>query len=178
MKNLLVVVDYQTDFVTGALGFAQAQALEKGIAEKVRQHLAQGGFVIFTKDTHTQDYLNTPEGKFLPVAHCIKDTEGHKLYGSLSAYEETADFSVRIIEKNNFGSAALAEEACALLNGTPDSIELCGVVTNICVISNAILLQTAFPNATLTVHANLCAAVGSAHQEALSIMAGLGMHIV
>ena len=87
MRELLVVIDYQNDFVTGALGNPAAAALEPGIAARVAAQLERGGRVLFTRDTHGTDYLNTREGRFLPVAHCIKGSQGWGLYGSLSQYE-------------------------------------------------------------------------------------------
>lgn len=178
MKKLLVCVDYQTDFVTGALGFEAAQKLCPGIAARVKSQLNDGDFLIFTRDTHTADYLNTPEGKFLPVPHCIEGTPGHSLYGELAKYENETHPNMLILNKPTFGCAEIAEKAALLCGGAPDVIELCGVVTNICVISNAILLQTAFPNAEIVINSALCAAVGTAHENALEIMHGLGMKVL
>ena len=90
MPELLVVIDYQNNFVTGALGNPAAAALEQGIAARVAAQLERGGRVLFTRDTHGTDYLNTREGRFLPVAHCIKGSQGWGLYGSLSQYESRA----------------------------------------------------------------------------------------
>ena len=178
MKNLLVCVDYQNDFVTGALGFEAAQKLCGGIAARVKAQLESGGYLIFTRDTRTDNYLNTPEGKFLPVPHCIKGTYGHSLFGELARYENEPCPNMLIVDKPTFGCAEIAEKAAALCGGTPDKIELCGVVTNICVISNAILLQTAFPNAEIIINSPLCAAIGTAHENALEIMRGLGMTVL
>ena len=86
MKRVLVVVDYQKDFVDGALGFEKAKEIEEGIYEKVNSYLSKGDKVVFTYDTHTEDYLATREGKNLPVTHCILNTEGHELYGKLSEF--------------------------------------------------------------------------------------------
>ena len=141
MRELLVVIDYQNDFVTGALGNPAAAALEPGIAARVAAQLERGGRVLFTRDTHGTDYLNTREGRFLPVAHCIKGSQGWGLYGSLSQYETGVRDGVSIVDKPTFGCAALPAEAEALCGGAPDSIEICGVVTDICVVSNAVLLE-------------------------------------
>ena len=178
MKRLLVVADYQNDFVNGALGFDAAQKLEEGISAKITEVLNDDGYVIFTKDTHMDNYLQTREGKFLPIKHCIKGSEGHLLYGSLSKYEENADDRTSIVEKGTFGSNILPKRVLELIGSEPDSIEICGVVTNICVICNAIVLHTAFPTSDITIYANLCAAAGESHQKALDIMNGLGMKII
>ena len=129
MRELLVVIDYQNDFVTGALGNPAAAALEPGIAARVAAQLERGGRVLFTRDTHGTDYLNTREGRFLPVAHCIKGSQGWGLYGSLSQYETGVRDGVSIVDKPTFGCAALPAEAEALCGGAPDSIgdgHLCG----------------------------------------------------
>lgn len=97
MRELLVVIDYQNDFVTGALGNPAAAALEPGIAARVAAQLERGGRVLFTRDTHGTDYLNTREGRFLPVAHCIKGSQGWGLYGSLSQYETGVRDGVSIV---------------------------------------------------------------------------------
>lgn len=175
MANLLVVVDYQNDFVSGALGFGAAQALEGPIAARVEQALAGGWRVIFTRDTHGPDYLNTREGRFLPVPHCLRGSGGWHLYGSLAAYEASSDPRVAFVDKPTFGSAGLACAAEALCGGEPGRIELCGVVTNICVVSNAILLHSRFLNSEIAVLQNLCAAADPAdHENALRLLAGMG----
>ena len=117
MRELLVVIDYQNDFVTGALGNPAAAALEQGIAARVAAQLERGGRVLFTRDTHGTDYLNTREGRFLPVAHCIKGSQGWGLYGSLSQYETGVRDGVSIVDKPTFGCAALPAEAEALCGG-------------------------------------------------------------
>ena len=179
MRELLVVIDYQNDFVTGALGNPAAAALEPGIAARVAAQLERGGRVLFTRDTHGTDYLNTREGRFLPVAHCIKGSQGWGLYGSLSQYETGVRDGVSIVDKPTFGCAALPAEAEALCGGAPDSIEICGVVTDICVVSNAVLLHSAFLNARVAVLKDLCAAATpEGHARALALLAGMGYEIV
>ncbi|HIY11135.1 MAG TPA: cysteine hydrolase [Candidatus Anaerofilum excrementigallinarum] len=178
MSKLLIVVDYQNDFVAGALGFEAARALEDPIADMVKQVLAEGGRVLFTRDTHQPDYLNTREGKFLPVPHCIKGTDGWHLYGRLAAYESITLPGITILDKPTFGSAQIAPASRTLCGGDPEEILICGVVTNICVVSNAIVLHTNFLNSRITVLQDLCAAPDPAdHQNALRLLAGMGYHI-
>ena len=86
MKKILVVIDYQKDFVDGALGFKKAETLEEGIYDKVKENLSKGNKVVFTYDTHFENYLETKEGKHLPIPHCYLDTDGHELYGSLKEF--------------------------------------------------------------------------------------------
>ena len=178
MSKLLIVVDYQNDFVAGALGFEAARALEDPIADMVKQVLAEGGRVLFTRDTHQPDYLNTREGKFLPVPHCIKGTDGWHLYGRLAAYESITLPGITILDKPTFGSAQIAPASRTLCGGDPEEILICGVVTNICVVSTAIVLHTNFLNSRITVLQDLCAAPDPAdHQNALRLLAGMGYHI-
>lgn len=176
MKNALIIVDYQNDFVDGVLGFEKAKTLEAGIIQQAEAVLKDGGHVFFTLDTHGSDYLDTREGKNLPVVHCIKNTPGHKLYGGL--LKLMARENCHAVEKSCFGSDMLAAEIKAIV-GTPDVITLCGVVTNMCVISNAVLLQTAFENTRIQILAPLCASFDDTlHCAALDVMRGLQMEIL
>ena len=141
MKKLLVVVDYQKDFVDGALGFSGAELLEGPICEKIAACRAQGGEVAFTFDTHGDNYLSTQEGRKLPIVHCIDGTDGWKLYGAVAHCQKPGD---RVFKKPAFGSAELFDYLRA---GQYDEVELCGLVSNICVISNAALAKAALPEA-------------------------------
>lgn len=177
MNKLLVVVDYQKDFVSGALGFAGAQALEQPILLRVRKTLDEGGKVLFTRDTHTADYLSTREGKFLPVPHCIEGTPGWHLEGELAAYEGGVP-GTALLDKPTFGAANIADAVRGLCGGEPDEIELCGVVTSICVVSNAVLLHSSFLNARITLLASLSAAPDPADQAAAErLLRGMGYGI-
>lgn len=179
MKKLLVVVDYQNDFVTGALENPAARKLEDGIAAKVTEYEQSGGYVLFTRDTHPENYLQTREGMFLPVPHCVRGTDGWHLYGKLAAYENGVHPNVMVVDKPTFGSAALPGQVLTLCGGAPDEIALCGVVTDICVLSNAIVLHSHFLNAPVTIHRSLCAAATEEnHERALSVLAGMGYDIV
>lgn len=166
MKKLLVVVDMQKDFVTGALGTKEAVAVVPKVAEKIAKAVAEQTELVFTKDTHQEDYLSTQEGKNLPVIHCVKDTEGWELVPELASYE--AEVGYAIMEKPTFGSMALAQKVA---EGNYDEVELIGLCTDICVISNAMLLKAADSELLVKVDSACCAGVTpESHQNALEAM--------
>lgn len=173
MSRCLIVVDYQMDFVSGTLGFPEAVALENLIAEKIQQYRENGDEVIFTFDTHDSNYMETQEGKHLPIAHCVCGTEGYKLYGKVAEMIRESD---RRFNKNCFGSDELYEYLKANIF---ESIELVGVVSNICVLSNAVLAKTAQPDTPMMVDAT-CTASNDKHlnDAALDVMAGLQIQIL
>lgn len=173
MKKLLVVIDYQKDFVDGTLGFEKALTLEESIYNKVNKYLENGDKVLFTYDTHYEEYLQTREGKNLPVAHCIKGSDGHKLYGKLSDFSNLKN--TMHYEKKGFGISP--EDMLQISNEIGEDIneiELVGVVTNICVISNVVLFQSQYREADIIVDASLCASFDdSLHEKALDVIEGL-----
>lgn len=172
MKKCLIVVDYQNDFVSGSLGFEKAKELDSKIANLIEKYHNNSDDVVFTLDTHYDDYMNTNEGKSLPVPHCIKDTIGHNLYGKVSHSVKESDL---LFEKNTFGSDKLFEY---LKNNRYSSIELVGVVTNICVISNAVIAKTAQPETEIIVNKNLVASNDDKlNDEALSVMSSFQIKI-
>ena len=161
--KLLVVVDMQNDFIDGALGTSEAVAIVDRVSEKIRAARAEGTAVWFTRDTHGADYLQTQEGRNLPVEHCIRGTSGWEISPKL----EVADSIV--IDKPTFGSFELAEKVAALEN--LESVELIGLCTDICVISNAMLIKARLPELPVKVDANCCAGVTPAsHANALNAM--------
>lgn len=173
MKKLLIVVDYQQDFVSGALGFAQARELEESICEKIEEYRKDGQDILFTFDTHGEDYLSTQEGRNLPVVHCVKGSEGWRLYGKVAAYQNQA---IACLCKRTFGSVELAD----FLREHPyDVVELAGVVSSICVISNAVIAKAALPEAEIRIDAR-CTAGGDPqlHEKALDVMQGLQMNVI
>lgn len=173
MKKCLIVVDYQNDFVFGSLGFERAVELDEKIAEKIKNYHKNGDDVIFTFDTHDADYMNSREGKYLPIKHCIQGTLGHALYGKTSESRMTED---RYFEKNTFGSDGLYEY---LKKTMYQRIELVGVVTNICVISNAVLAKTAQPETDIVVDVSCVASNDeSLNEAALKVMESLQIEIV
>lgn len=172
-KRALVVVDYQNDFVTGSLGFARAAALEDAIADKIARAKRQGTRVIFTMDTHPQPYRETEEGRHLPVPHCLENTEGWQLYGRVAAL---CDENTPMFHKETFGCLALANY---LHDERFTGIELVGVVTNMCVISNAVLAKAACPQAVIRVDADCVACpVEADNRRALKMMEQMHIEIL
>lgn len=173
MKKILIVIDYQNDFVSGSLGFEGAEKLDAGICRRIAEYRAAGDEVAFTLDTHASDYLNTQEGRHLPVAHCLKGTEGHSLYGETAKSVREGD---RIFEKPAFGSWELAEYLRA---GEYDEVELAGLVSNICVLSNAVLAKTALPQAKVSVNSSLTDSFDKKlNAETLDILRGIQVEII
>lgn len=173
MKELLVVVDYQNDFVSGALGFDGAEKLAGAICEKIADYRGRGQTVAFTFDTHDSGYLQTQEGKHLPVLHCVRGTDGWQLHADIAALQEAND---PCFYKPSFGSMELAEYA---RDGGFDAVELCGLVSNICVLSNAVLMKAALPEAVVTVDARATAAGDTAiHEKALDVLAGVQVCVI
>lgn len=183
MKRLLVVVDYQNDFVDGALGFPGAEKLEGPIVDKIAAYRERGDEVAFTFDTHHRDYLDTQEGRNLPIAHCIEGTPGHRLYGRVAGSLSDID---EVFRKPSFGSAEFfercrkAQRAAAEVGRQPfESIEIVGLVSNICVLSNAVLAKTACPEVPVIVDAACTASFDPAlHEKSLDVMEGLQIQVI
>ena len=165
----LIVVDMQVDFITGALGSEHAKAIVPSVVEKVKNYK---GKVIFTRDTHFENYLSTQEGKKLPVVHCIEGTKGWEICAELKPFVKT------VVDKITFGSIDLPN----LIKDFGDEIEeieLCGLCTDICVISNAIVLKTAFPEVRIVVDGKCSAGVTmQSHETALSAMKAVQIEVV
>lgn len=175
MTKLLIVVDYQVDFVEGTLGFPLAKELDTRIAARIKQYREAGHEVIFTLDTHTSDYENTLEGENLPIPHCLKGSPGWELYGKVKEAVLPTDF---MIEKPAFGSAALFDWIRTRCDRY-ESVELAGLVSNICVVSNAILVKTACPELPVVVDANLTACMDpDDHAAALRILRSVQVEVV
>ncbi len=165
MKKLLIVVDMQKDFVTGALGSKEAQEILPNVVKYVQEF---NGDLLFTRDTHQANYLTTQEGKFLPVEHCIQGTEGHQICDELT--EIVKDRPHKIYDKPTFGLATIADQ---IENdfGKVEQITLIGVCTDICVISNALLLKSRFSETEVFVVENCCAGVTpQKHDCAIEVM--------
>jgi nicotinamidase-related amidase len=177
MKKLLVVVDFQNDFIDGALGTPEAVAIVPNVSNKIKNW---DGDIVFTADTHGQNYLKTNEGKHLPVAHCVKDTNGWELNSTVaeivkenisSTYFEKSTFL-----KSTFGSLDLMEY---LKDNNFDYIEFIGLCTDICVVSNAIMAKAYLPESKIVVDASCCAGVTpDTHKAALTTMKMCQIEIV
>lgn len=175
MNRYLFVIDYQKDFVDGALGFAGAEKLDEGIAAKVRTY--GKGHVLFTRDTHFANYLETREGKNLPVVHCIKGTPGWECYGETA--RALAEVEAPAIDKLVFGMDITDPATAAVLPEQADEIELVGLVSNICVVSNAVVLQSRYPEATIVVDAACTASFDKGlNDKVLDVLQGLQVKVI
>ena len=168
MQDVLVVVDMQNDFVTGSLGTAEAVAVVPQVTARVAEAVAAGERIYFTRDTHQPDYLSSQEGGRLPVPHCIRETDGWQIIPALRAYADGRP----VVDKPTFGSTRLAEALTEENAQDPiGRITLIGLCTDICVISNALLLKAYLPEVPICVDAACCAGVTpESHGTALSAM--------
>ncbi|MCQ2397845.1 MAG: cysteine hydrolase [Sphaerochaetaceae bacterium] len=165
MADILVVVDMQNDFIDGSLGTPEAVKIVRPVAEKIKNF---NGDVYYTRDTHTEDYPHTQEGHFLPVLHCIRESYGWQITEKIPLPKDDE----HIIDKGTFGSLELARRMLSLsVDGKVSSITLVGLCTDICVISNALLLKASLPEIPITVDASCCAGVTpESHANALKAM--------
>ena len=167
--KFLIVVDMQVDFISGSLGSEFARSIVPAVVEKVKNF---DGEIIFTRDTHGEEYLQTQEGKKLPVPHCIKDTSGWQVC------DELRPFVKMVVDKTTFGSVDLPN--ILLSYGEEiEEVELCGLCTDICVISNAMIIKAALPETVVKVSAGCSAGVTKeSHQTALDAMKAVQIEIV
>ena len=175
MNRYLFVIDYQNDFVDGALGFPGAELLDEKISAKVRAYGKD--HVLFTRDTHFENYLSTREGKNLPVEHCIKGSHGWQVYGETAkALEEVG---AKAIDKLVFGMDVSDPAVAAVLPETADEIELVGLVSNICVVSNAVVLQSKYHEATMIVDAACTDSFDKGlHEKVLDVLSGFQVKVI
>ena len=159
MKKTLIVIDMQNDFIDMALGTAEAVAIVPAVKAKIDEYFDAGHEIIYTRDTHEENYLDTPEGKKLPVPHCIRGTKGWEIADGL--YRE----GCLVIDKPNFGWHGWKDAA------TLENVLIVGLCTDICVVSNALIIKADFPNADVKVDASCCAGVTpESHGAALTTM--------
>lgn len=159
MKKTLLVIDMQNDFIDGALGTAEAQAIVPRVKEKIAEYVKSGDEIVFTRDTHGEDYLDTPEGRKLPVVHCVKNTKGWEIADGLLVPGAV------VVDKPNFGYPDWKEKFSF------EQVELIGLCTDICVVSNALILKAQFPEAEISVDSKCCAGVTiESHEAALLTM--------
>ena len=172
MKKILIVVDMQNDFIDAALGTKEAVAIVPAVIEKIKSY--KGEMVIATRDTHQENYMETSEGKHLPVPHCIEDTYGWEIRSDIA--KALAEVNAQVLNKPTFGSVALAEKMKTFmqeedLQEADLEIELIGLCTDICVVSNALLLKANFPEAVIKLDSACCAGVTpESHVAALTTM--------
>lgn len=174
VKKLLIVVDFQIDFVSGTLGFNKAKELDEKIYRKINEYKSNSDLVIYTFDTHDENYLSTIEGKYLPIKHCIDGSDGHHLYGKVATtFDEKRDI---YFKKETFPSLDLEN----YLKGKEfTSVELCGLVSNICVLSNAVMVKSALPNTEIFINKELTSSFDEKlNQECFDILKGLHINVI
>lgn len=180
MYKLLVVVDYQKDFVDGSLGFAGAEKLDGKIVDKINEYLSdKDGLIFYTMDTHLENYLDTREGKQLPVPHCIFGTDGWNLYGKVGETLKDGMNSF-MIKKATFGVSPEDMNSHLLpFSDKVESVEFVGLVTNMCVVSNVAVFQAKYPNAQMIVNGNLCDSFSKElHDKTLDVLEGMQVKVV
>ena len=169
MSKVLIVVDMQNDFVNGCLGSEEARGIVSNVRDKILEYQKNGDTVIFTRDTHEENYLQSQEGKYLPVPHCINGTDGWNIVDGLEVE------NCQYIDKPNFGWTHWDTKNFS----DKDEIELIGVCTDICVVSNALILKAMYPETHITVDAGCCAGVTlESHSAALLTMKSCQIDII
>ena len=173
MRKKLIVIDMQNDFIDGALGTAEAVGIVEAVKEKIRSYPPKD--VIATMDTHFENYMQTQEGKYLPVPHCVRGTEGWEIRPEIADLLKGA----KVYEKPTFGSMQLAEDLKAAAEKEEIELELIGLCTDICVVSNALLLKAQMPEVRISVDASCCAGVTpQKHEAALETMRSCQIRVI
>lgn len=169
MKKILIVVDMQNDFIDGAIGTKEAQEIIDNVVAKIKNYHANNNDVFYTIDSHNSTYMQTREGKYLPVPHCIIGTNGVKLTPKV---RELCQDESKVFYKNTFGTVELSQTLQRLVTDSKNTqIEIVGVATDICVITNALLIKTFLPELDVIVDSKCCAGVTpQKHENALDIM--------
>lgn len=171
MKTL-IVVDMQNDFITGPLGTPEARAIVPKVKEKIEEYRANGDRIIFTRDTHFMNYMDTLEGKHLPVEHCICGTDGWQIADGLASYDDER------IDKYSFGHIEWSRDVNHIID-VCDDIEIIGICTDICVVSNALILKAEYPYIEITVDASCCAGTTPEnHRAALQVMRSCQINVI
>lgn len=188
--KVLIIVDMQNDFIDGALGTPEAQAIVPNVVNKMKEHKNTDTIILFTKDTHHANYLLTSEGEKLPVEHCIEGTEGWAINREIHNEFKTGGYATYSagdivngrITKPTFGSYDLIDALCdidAQIEEGISEIEFCGLVTNICLVSNVLMTKAAFPNMPIVVDSSCCAGTTvEAHEAALLVMKGCQVDVI
>lgn len=166
-KKVFIVIDMQNDFISGPLGNDEGRSIVENLKEEIEEKKSEGYEILFTLDTHDDEYLKSQEGRYLPVEHCIEGTEGWQIIPELRPYAN----SKNILLKNSFGAADIGKWVEEAAGGEPEEIVLTGVCTDICVISNSMILKAYFPEVPIKVMGELCAGVTpESHENALKAM--------
>lgn len=172
MKRLLIVVDFQNDFVSGSLGFDEAKELTPIIKNKIEEYLKNNDDIIFTLDTHKEDYMETFEGSKLPIKHCLKNTKGWEVVDEVNYLER----AIKVFEKPTFPSLELANY---LKDKDYQEIELCGLVSNICVLSNAVMVKASLPNAKIIIDSKATSSFDKNLQEkCFDVLEGIHIEVI
>lgn len=166
VSKIVLVIDMQNDFITGALGTKEAVAITPAVAERIKAEKEAGAMLVFTRDTHYENYMDTLEGKLLPVPHCIKGSEGWQLDSAIAPLAE----GEMLLDKPTFGATELPARLAPFVDADTEFLFM-GLCTDICVASNALLLRAHFPNNRITVAPDCCAGVTpESHSAALVTM--------
>lgn len=177
MKRLLIVVDMQNDFIDGSLGTKQARGVVKNVVNKIKEYEENGEEIVFTKDTHLDNYLLTKEGKYLAVKHCLKDTEGWEICPEIVDNFDMKKY--KIYEKYTFGSSDFAQDLIDGVYLRITDFELVGLCTDMCVISNALMIKTFLTEAEVWVDSSCCAGTTPVkNEQALEVMKSCQIHII
>lgn len=173
MRKILIVIDMQNDFIDAALGTKEAVAIVEAVKDKIRSWIP--GDIFATMDTHEEHYLDTQEGRNLPIRHCIKGTDGWQIRPDIAELLTDA----KIYEKPTFGSVAMAQDLKKISENEEIELELIGLCTDICVVSNALLLKAMMPEVRISVDAACCAGVTpESHEMALNTMRSCQMNVI
>lgn len=173
MKKCLIIVDFQNDFVDGTLGFQGVEKLDEILQSKIETYLKNKDDIIFTLDTHQNNYLETQEGKKLPIIHCIEGTKGHQVYGKTENYLKNA---VKVFKKETFGSLELGNY---LKDKAYNQVEIAGLVTHMCVISNAIIAKAALPEASIIVDRKASMSFDKdLHEKTFELLSGMQIEVI
>ena len=174
-SKILLIIDMQEDFITGTLANKSAQDIIPVIVDEIEK--GEYNHIVFTQDTHALNYLNTPEGKALPIEHCIKDTKGWEINKDIEKAALISDSHLSWFEKPTFGSLGILSHIQA--QGDFDEIVMCGTCTDICVVSNALILKTLKPDLKITVLGKACAGVTiEKHEAALNVMESCQINVI
>ena len=177
--DLLVVIDMQYDFIDGSLGTPEAQAILPKVIEKINNW---NGPIFATRDCHYNDYLETQEGKKLPIRHCVESTKGYRIHKDVSK-AMTDNMLINVIDKETFGSLNLPEKIISFQNACPynciDSITVIGLCTDICIVNNIMILKAAFPEVEIYIDSSCCAGTTpKTHEAALTVMRNCQINVI